>query len=48
MTQVADLHEQWMQDEEYRKAYEALEPEFALIRAALTLALHTEGAKPCP
>jgi hypothetical protein len=35
MTKVADLHEQWMQDAEYRLAYEALEPEFALIRAAI-------------
>ena len=35
MTQVADLHKQWMKDEKYRQAYEALEPEFELIRAEI-------------
>jgi len=30
MTQVRDLHEQWMQDPAYRDAYEDLEPKFAL------------------
>ena len=27
---IDTLHEKWMEDEEYRAAYEALEPEFAL------------------
>lgn len=35
MTRVADLPKQWMQYEEYRLAYEAIEPEFALSRAAI-------------
>ena len=35
MTLVADLHKQWMQDEQYRKAYDALEPEFALAQAVI-------------
>lgn len=35
MSKVADLHEQWMKDEKYRQAYEALEPEFELIRAEI-------------
>jgi ribosome-binding protein aMBF1 (putative translation factor) len=35
MTQVRDLHEQWMQDPAYRDAYEQLEPEFALARVLI-------------
>jgi ribosome-binding protein aMBF1 (putative translation factor) len=35
MTQVRDLHEQWMQDPAYRNVYEQLEPEFALARALI-------------
>jgi ribosome-binding protein aMBF1 (putative translation factor) len=35
MTKVNDLHEKWMKDEGYRKAYEQLEPEFALARAVI-------------
>ena len=35
MTKVRDLHADWMRDEEYRAAYEALEPEFALARAMI-------------
>jgi transcriptional regulator with XRE-family HTH domain len=27
---IDKLHDKWMEDEEYRAAYEALEPEFAL------------------
>jgi ribosome-binding protein aMBF1 (putative translation factor) len=33
VTQIADLHKQWMKDEAYRQAYEALEPEFAFAQA---------------
>ena len=35
MSKVADLHEQWMQDEEYREAYKALESEFAFAEAVI-------------
>ena len=30
MTRIKDLHRKWMKDPEYRKEYDALEPEFAL------------------
>ena len=32
MSRVRDLHEQWSQDPDYRAAYDALGPEFALAR----------------
>jgi transcriptional regulator with XRE-family HTH domain len=32
MTRVADLHETWMKEPEYAKAYAELETEFALAR----------------
>ena len=31
MTKFADLHKRWMKDPAYRKEYDALEEEFALI-----------------
>ncbi len=31
MTKFNDLHKKWMKDPEYRKEYDALEEEFALI-----------------
>src|ERR1035437_55563 len=31
MTKISDLHKKWMKDPEYRKEYDALEEEFALI-----------------
>ena len=31
MTKVRDLHKTWMKDPEYRREYDALEEEFALI-----------------
>ena len=31
MTKVRDLHKKWMKDPEYRKEYDALEEEFALM-----------------
>src|ERR1041385_2055013 len=31
MTNVRDLHKKWMKDPEYRREYDALEDEFALI-----------------
>lgn len=31
MTKVSDLHKRWMKDPEYRREYDALEEEFALI-----------------
>lgn len=33
MTKVRDLHKKWMSDPEYRREYDALEEEFALIAA---------------
>lgn len=35
MTRVSALHAQWMQDPEYRAAYDALEGEFALASALI-------------
>ena len=35
MTKVNDLHRKWIKSPEYRKAYEKLEPEFALARAVM-------------
>ena len=35
MTRISRLHEEWMQDEEYRREYEALEEEFALARTII-------------
>ncbi len=31
MTKLRDLHKKWMKDPEYRREYDALEDEFALI-----------------
>jgi transcriptional regulator with XRE-family HTH domain len=31
MTKIRDLHKKWMKDPEYRREYDALEEEFALI-----------------
>lgn len=33
MTKVSDLHKKWMKDSKYRRAYDALEEEFALAAA---------------
>jgi transcriptional regulator with XRE-family HTH domain len=33
MTKLSTLHKKWMKDPEYRKEYDALEEEFALIAA---------------
>jgi ribosome-binding protein aMBF1 (putative translation factor) len=35
MTKVKDLHRKWMKDPEYRKAHDALAPEFALAHALI-------------
>jgi transcriptional regulator with XRE-family HTH domain len=35
MTRIDALHKKWMKDREYRKAYEALEEEFALAAAIM-------------
>lgn len=35
MVPVSDLHERWMGDPEYRREYEALEEEFALVDALI-------------
>ncbi|HEV2563366.1 MAG TPA: helix-turn-helix transcriptional regulator [Rhizomicrobium sp.] len=33
MTKVSDLHKKWMKEPKYRRAYEALEQEFAFASA---------------
>lgn len=33
MTKISDLHKKWMKDAKYRRAYDALEEEFALAAA---------------
>ena len=35
MTSLRELKKKWMQDPEFRKEYEALEPEFALARTLI-------------
>ena len=35
MSKVSNLHKEWMKDPDYRKAHEALEPEFELARALI-------------
>ena len=35
MTKVSDLHRKWMKHPGYRKAHQALEPEFGLARAVI-------------
>ena len=35
MARISDLHKKWMEEPEYRKAYEALDGEFTLARAVM-------------
>ena len=35
MTRVTELHKKWIRDPKYRKAYDALEDEFALASAVI-------------
>ena len=35
MTQIKDLHKRWMKDPAYRKAHQAVAPEFELARAVI-------------
>jgi transcriptional regulator with XRE-family HTH domain len=35
MTKINDLHNKWLNDEDYRTAYDALEDEFALAAALI-------------
>ena len=35
MARISDLHKKWLKEPEYRKAYEALEGEFALAQAVM-------------
>lgn len=39
-TSLAEIHTKWMKDSKYKKAYEELELEFALIRAILDARIH--------
>ena len=42
MTRMKDLHTEWMKDADYRKAYDALEDQFALAEAAIKARLNAE------
>jgi predicted transcriptional regulator len=35
MRRISDMHKRWMKEAEYRKAYDALEEEFALAKAVI-------------
>ncbi len=35
MKRISELHEEWLRDDDYRKAYEALGPEFELVQALI-------------
>lgn len=35
MARVSEMHKKWMKEPEYRKAYNALEEEFALVKAVI-------------
>ena len=37
MARIVDLHKKWMKEPKYRKAYEALEQEFALASAVIAV-----------
>jgi ribosome-binding protein aMBF1 (putative translation factor) len=39
MTKFSDLHAKWMKDPEFKKAYDDLEPEFAIVRAMIKMRL---------
>lgn len=40
MTKAKDLHKKWMKDPAYRKAHEALAPEFELAHAVIEARTH--------
>ena len=35
MSKVRDLHEEWNQDPDYRRAYDELEPEFEVVHSVI-------------
>lgn len=37
MKKISDLHKKWMKSPEYRKEFDALEEEFALVAAKLAV-----------
>ncbi len=39
MTSYSDLRKKWMKDPDFKKAYDDLEPEFAIIRAMIKMRL---------
>lgn len=39
MTKFSDLHKKWMQDPKFKKAYDDLEPEFAIVHAMIKMRL---------
>jgi hypothetical protein len=49
MARIADMHKKWMKKSKYRKAYEALEEEFALASPArLTRSRLRAASNPFP
>jgi len=36
MARISEMHKRWMKEPKYRKAYDALEDEFAVARAVIT------------
>lgn len=48
MTEARGLHEEWMRDPEYRKAYERSDPEFERLDANLERAREAHGIAHAP
>ena len=42
MTKLSDLHTEWMKDPEYRSEYNALGPEFELIKALIRARIQSD------
>lgn len=40
MARITEMHKQWMKEPKYRKAYEALEDEFAVAKAVTAARNH--------
>lgn len=39
MARITEMHKRWMKEPKYRKAYEALEDEFAVAKAVILIRL---------
>ncbi len=46
MSQVSDLHKRWRSAPDYVKAYDELEPEFALSRSQIEARARRRGDEP--